>query len=405
MEVFCFNGTYFNFRTETFKLHSLICYPQVEENLFKSLPSLSYLQAFDSCPEGELLRKGGRFEGLDVEKKSEKRCRVGNHFFLAFISEMDSEVRHNKLISLWLEVSLPSLSHPLWGFQFLCSFQHYLIAGAWGLMTPLGHRIASVPWSIRQGESGFGWVAAVGTVRWAWWGDSGEEAANSSVPIGPPLALRTLSELLTQECTLQEVWIWVLGYKITQAVNFGCWHHYLKIYLINRNNDLICLIDCKGPTPNQWLPKPIFNLEMDFSLSSFLIPYLIVRLCINLESFTQAIIYTLLYLGIHLPANHPSSFCSFFPPLRWHWFAGNILYLSPESAKCWPFYFTTEPEQAWLLRSDRDIGAICIKYMTLLGENEENSRSGSLPQYAKSHSFWKEDKAVERMIFRGFTGF
>lgn len=29
-------------------------------------------------------------------------------------------------------------------------------------MTPLGHRIALVPWSIGKGESGFGWVAAVG---------------------------------------------------------------------------------------------------------------------------------------------------------------------------------------------------------------------------------------------------
>lgn len=48
------------------------------------------------------------------KKKNRERCRLGNHFFQAFISEMDLEVRHDKLISLWLEVSLPSLSHPPW---------------------------------------------------------------------------------------------------------------------------------------------------------------------------------------------------------------------------------------------------------------------------------------------------
>lgn len=83
-------------------------------------------------------------------------------------------------------------------------------------MTPLGHRIASVLWSIRKGESGFGWVAAVGTVRW---GDSREEAANSPFlpsnslsspcygticPHKPSPGPRNF-KLLTQEFTLQEV--------------------------------------------------------------------------------------------------------------------------------------------------------------------------------------------------------
>lgn len=51
----------------------LICYPQVEENLCKSLPSLGYSQAFDGCRERALLSKRGQFKGLDVEKIREKK--------------------------------------------------------------------------------------------------------------------------------------------------------------------------------------------------------------------------------------------------------------------------------------------------------------------------------------------
>lgn len=58
-----------------------------------------------------MLSKKNRIRGLDDEGKK-KRSRVGKHFFLAFLSEMELEMRHNKLIiSLWLEVGLPSLPH------------------------------------------------------------------------------------------------------------------------------------------------------------------------------------------------------------------------------------------------------------------------------------------------------
>ena len=47
-----------------------------------------------------------------MKGKKKKRSRVGKHFFLAFLLEMELEMRHNKLIiSLWLEVGLPSLPH------------------------------------------------------------------------------------------------------------------------------------------------------------------------------------------------------------------------------------------------------------------------------------------------------
>lgn len=47
-----------------------------------------------------------------MKEKKKKGSRVGKHFFLAFLSEMELEMRHNKLIiSLWLEVGLPSLPH------------------------------------------------------------------------------------------------------------------------------------------------------------------------------------------------------------------------------------------------------------------------------------------------------
>ena len=60
-----------------------------------------------------MLSKRNRLRGLDdEEKKKKERSRVGKHFFLAFLSEMELEMRHNKLItSLWLEVGLPSLPH------------------------------------------------------------------------------------------------------------------------------------------------------------------------------------------------------------------------------------------------------------------------------------------------------
>lgn len=59
-----------------------------------------------------MLSKKNRLRGLDDEGEKKKRSRVGKHFFLAFLSEMELEMRHNKLIiSLWLEVGLPSLPH------------------------------------------------------------------------------------------------------------------------------------------------------------------------------------------------------------------------------------------------------------------------------------------------------
>lgn len=73
-----------------------------------------------------------------LKKKKKRRSRVEKHFFLAFISEMELEVRYNTLIiSLWRK----ELCHHYFilprAFQFLGSFQHYSISRESRWMSPM----------------------------------------------------------------------------------------------------------------------------------------------------------------------------------------------------------------------------------------------------------------------------
>lgn len=93
------------------------------------------------------------------KKKKKWRSRVEKHFFLAFISEMELEVRYNTLIiSLWRK----ELCHHYFilprAFQFLGSFQHYSISRESRWMSPMAD--PSGPYYISPVVNYKGWAWA-----------------------------------------------------------------------------------------------------------------------------------------------------------------------------------------------------------------------------------------------------